>query len=618
MARFANVIPMRLRAAAYRVAARAQNALSPLTGYGGGYGGQLYAVPNLTPSGSRELGKPLYVPNIMDRTVYLDQSEVTPELVANAKLSARQGNLVMIARLNDTMVCGDPCVKGSRLQRKVGVSSVKWTVKDADDSPEAQEIGDAVREACQAPDASMDFLIHGLVEHVLRGAGLTEVIWSSAADTSSKFRRWTAFQHVPQARLRWNLDGRFAMAETVGQFQGIPIDELPRGKFIPFTIDEEIPNYGLRGYYPAIWSPYLDRLYGRKWRRTYTERFGSPIPSAEFETETQADGLRKALLDFGVPGFVVPRGTNFKLEGGPTGGKDDPQRQIMLDAADEINICLVGQAQTANIREGAGSKASASVQNLVRGDILMADWSLIGFLISQNLFGSFVEQNFGPDNLPLTPRLIPDFEEKGDLFMLSQALKILVGLGLKVPAAMLYQKGIQEPSGDEDEELLNEPAPPPAPFGGLPFGGGPPGAAGQEGPGKKPGGPEKPASSQDGGDPTGEDPEPVTTAQNAARMMRMARRIAQRQDVLEGDLVDIIAGKYLVEGANAARPLLGDLKAIVEDVVAKGGSLKDVKDRVLGAYGKLPIAQLTDLLASATLEAEMRGLLESADERRPA
>jgi phage gp29-like protein len=537
----------------------------------------------------------------MDRTVFLDQSEVTPETVQTAKRSAIQGNLFYVARLNDTMVQGDPHVKSARLQRKTGVCSTKWAIKNADDSPEAEEIGDAVREATLAPDASFTDLLQSIVESILRGEGLTETIWSSAADTTSRWRRWIAFQTVPQSRLRWNLDGRFAMAETVGQYQGIPIEELPRGKFIPCLTDLDVPNYGIRGFYPAIWSPWLDRLYGRKWRRSYTERFGTPIPVGEFETETQAEALRQALLDFGVPGFVVPKGSAMTLEGGPSGGTDNPNRQIMLDAADEIAICLVGQAQTTQIRENAGSRASAEVQNLVRGDILVADWAIISHLVRQNLFGSFVEQNFGPDYLPLTPSIVPQLEGPADLYQLSQALEILVGLGLKVPASMLYRNGIQEPSGDDKEGLL-EKAEVPEAFGGP-----------RPVPGRSGGA----AATGDGED----DPAPASTPGNAAKRERqLAERkaihaIARRQELLEADMVDLIAGKYLAEGASAAKPMLGAIKAIVEKTEKEGGTLTQIKDRVLAAYGKLPLSQLTDVLASAILEAEIRGMKESAAER---
>ena len=59
---------------------------------------------------------------------------------------------------------------------------------------------------------------------------------------------------------------------------------------------------------------------------------------------------------------------------------------------------------------------------------------------------------------------------------------------------------------------------------------------------------------------------------------------------------------------------------IVEETERQGGNIELVKQRVLAAYGKLPLSQLTDVLASAMFEAEFRGMLtaqEEADALKP-
>lgn len=562
---------------------------------------------NFTPASADDssLEKPLFVWNQNDRTAYLDQTQISPETIQAARTAAVYGNLFQVARINDLMISTDPFIKGARLQRKSGVSSVKWGIKAANDTPEAEEIADAVREACDAPDASFVQLIHAIVEGILRGVGLIEVIWSPAGDeTFGKYRRWIGFEPIPQARLRWNLDGEFAFADTITAFQGMPVSGMPRGKFIPITTETDVPAYGLRGYYPAIWSPWLDRVYGRKWRRTSTERFGAPIPIAKFGNEAQATKMKEALENWGANGsFIIPKESEFDLKYGPTSGQNDPQRLFMLDAADEISVCFVGQQQTMQIRAGAGSKASAGVQNLVRLDILIADWAIIMHLVRMHLFASFVEQNFGPEKISLTPKLVPDLEEAIDVLKVAQASQILVNLGLEIPKSYFYDMGFREP--DSDDEILygtapKDPnAPPPQAFG-LP--GGPP----QLGP---------------DGKPIAPPPEKPPLDSNVVSMTdKLAGAAARRAQLMEADLVDVIAGKYLAAGANAAKPFLAAIKGIVEETERQGGNIELVKQRVLAAYGKLPLSQLTDVLASAMFEAEFRGMLtaqEEADALKP-
>jgi phage gp29-like protein len=120
---------------------------------------------------------------------------------------------------------------------------------------------------------------------------------------------------------------------------------------------------------------------------------------------------------------------------------------------------VLGQTGTTDAVAG-GSRGLGQVQETVRGDIERGDCVQLGATLSRDIGRPIVDLNFGPQKR--YPLIRIGREEEKDVKAFTEAVQVLVPMGLKVGQKQARQiVGIEEP--EADEELLVSPAPPPSP-----------------------------------------------------------------------------------------------------------------------------------------------------------
>lgn len=408
----------------------------------------------------------------------LSLTSVSDAVVRSALTTASTtGDLTYIADIHDLMPATDPHIYGVRRQLRAGVAGINLSVVPADDSPAAQKAADLVKIAEDRPGVNNSVLVNGIIEGGLRGASLTEVYW---AEPSVGTRFWTGFGAVPEQRLRYDIiSGELHLvADPRKLSRGEPLSKFPEGKFVRAQVDQDVPDFSMRGSYRAILPEWFGRINVSKWEQIAIERYGMPIPVGKYATPAAHDALIETMKEFGSAGMLLID-SGSTVEWGSTSistGGQLVHETYLEKSAERISIALLGATQTVSIAANAGSKQSADTHQGIRRDILYSILELITESKRRDLWTPFIRMNLGDAYVPFVPICVPEFDEAVDLLTTANAWDVLINkVGLKIGSSYAYQLlGIEEP--EPDDVLLTGAPPPPAaasPFGGL-FGGGAP------------------------------------------------------------------------------------------------------------------------------------------------
>jgi len=392
-------------------------------------------------------------------------SAVTTTSITSALSTAANGNLRELGGIYDLLPGTDSHIRGVRRQLLAGVTSIPAEVIPFNDTPEAQRVADLVKAAVDSPDSSMRDAITGIVEGDLRGASLNEIIWD---EPGAQVRTWRAFRLVPQQRLRYDMDtGALQVAVKPEDVKGQPLTAYP-GKFITTIVDRDVPDFSLRGVYRSILGEWFGRLNVSQWETQAIERFGMPIPVGKYQREDDRSVLEGAFAAFGSAGsLVVSEGTSVDLVQNAVSTTGSLVHETYLEkSAQRISVAFLGSQQTVTVGTDQGSKASASVSQLVRRDVLFGLWQLISEVIRRDLFVPFVRMNLGEAAVEYTPQYLPQFDDAVDMAVTANALLTITrDLGLSVGETYAREL-LSVPAPAEGEAIL---APAPAAPAANPF-----------------------------------------------------------------------------------------------------------------------------------------------------
>jgi phage gp29-like protein len=511
-------------------------------------------------------------------------STITPQAIANALLQASSvGDLTYIGDIHDKMPATDSHLRGVRDQLRAGVAGITMGVVPIDKSAEAQKVADLVRLAEERPGINNRTFVDGVIEGRLRGAAVVEVYWE---DPGVGFRFWKGFGVVPEQELRYDINSGqvLLVADPLKSFRGLPLSAFPAGKFIRIQVDEEVPDFSMRGVYRSLIADWNGRLDVKQWELTHLERYGMPIPVGKAATAEARKTLTDAAGSFGAAGMlIVDSESSVEMASQQVATSGNIVHEVYLAAsAERISLALLGATQTATIAKDAGSKQSADTHAGIRRDILFAITDQIAECKRRDLWIPFVRMNLGEQYVKFTPKCVAEFDEPIDLKTTAEAWDILINrIGLPISKSYAYgQTGIEE-VGPEDELLKGAP-PAPAPLN--PFGQ----------PAPMP--PALPAAS----DPLLPPPLPFMPKpkQITAATTSPVSTGPERQAVSGAQNVPVMPDGFGAEIAD-------DLKRIV-NAPKSTGALKELPARLRNAMP--PTIETTDMLAAGMLEATMRAL----------
>lgn len=343
-----------------------------------------------------------------------------------------------IADINDTLT-RDSHVRGVYAQLRAGVAGLEMEPVAVSEDPRALQMLEAVRLAEERPGASQSALVNGIIAGYCRGASMTEIFWQEKIPSPTDPCYWTGFAVVPQQRLRHEMaDGPHCgelmlILNPIQPNAALYTSELPRGKFIRCQVDEDIPDFALRGLYQSILDEWNDRRNVRGWEMQAIERYGMPIPVGKASTQGGRDTMKAMMEDFGASGMLIVDNLDA-VEWGPNTTKELIHETFLEKSAERISIAFLGATQTVSIAQDAGSKASVGEHQGIRRDILFALAELIAECKRRDLWVPFVRMNFGEAMVPFTPKARPQFDEPLDLLTSAQAWAVLKNeLGYTAP-----------------------------------------------------------------------------------------------------------------------------------------------------------------------------------------
>jgi phage gp29-like protein len=200
----------------------------------------------------------------------------------------------------------------------------------------------------------------------------------------------------------------------------------------------------------AAWS-WMLKSFGIKDWMAFAEVFGMPLRLGKYPSGTvqeHIDILRMAVANLGTDASaVIPESMQieFKELANVAGGAELFERMAKFFDA-QISKAVLGQTMTT---DDGSSRSQAEVHNEVRKDLRDADADQLEETLERDLVIPFITLNWGPQkNYPSVHLREP---ESADVKLLTEALAVLVPLGLRVETSEVRDKlGFSDPAPDAE------------------------------------------------------------------------------------------------------------------------------------------------------------------------
>ncbi|MGE4296946.1 MAG: DUF935 domain-containing protein [Desulfovibrionaceae bacterium] len=378
---------------------------------------------------------------------------LTPERLARILRNAAEGDHCDYLILAEEMEEREPHYASVLGTRKRAVSGLEPAVEAASDDARDQELADAVRELVAAP--AFGDMLDDALDALGKGYSATEIMWDRSG------ARWTPERYEwrdPRFFLFDQATGRELRLLDERDMMGLP---LPPYKFIVHVprLKSGLPVRS--GLARLAATSFMCKNYALTDWLAFAEVFGMPLRLGRYGENAKPEDIAKliaAVANIGTDAAaVVPESMRIEfVEGGKaTGGQELFERLAeWLDR--QVSKGVLGQTMTS---DDGSSQAQAKVHNEVRGDIQRADAKQLTNTINRDLVRAFIDLNWGPQRV--YPRVTLPINEPEDVTALSEALGILVPLGLAVEASVIRDRlGLPDP--EPGAEILGQPMAPAA------------------------------------------------------------------------------------------------------------------------------------------------------------
>lgn len=365
-----------------------------------------------------------------------------------------KGDIATLVQLWQEMNAKDARLRGVVQTRINALTGLEWEIV-GDDAAAIY-----VREVIEGMKSFTDAL-RTLAKGIPVNIAALELIWSGV--------RLVRLKGVPHSRfiVDWTKSPDLRLMAHTGDEGFIP----PANKFVIHVPDRSSINPWADTIAVSQAKLWLAKnLVWADWAH-FAELFGQPIRIGSYsdgEDEGEKTRLLNAMRDLGNEAYAIKH-VNSLIEFIEVGNR---QLQPFADMIEYIErnqaVGLLGGNLTTDTTGGTGTFAAASVQNLIRRDLLLEDVKAERHSIETGIFAPMVALRF-PGQAVKVPEFVRDIPEAVDVAVNVQALNSAGLIGLKVTNGEAYRMlGITPPDGvDLDGELVF-PAPVAAPGG---FGG---------------------------------------------------------------------------------------------------------------------------------------------------
>ena len=389
------------------------------------------------------------------RQVWNDQVTpgLTPGRLANLLRGSEQGDPAAYLALAEEMEEKDLHYRAQLGTRKLGCAGLPLVVEAASDAAEDQKAADLVREVLGRED--LEDILTDILDGLGKGFSVCEIEWERGAqwlprEILWRDPRWFGFDLV---------DGR-----TVKLIENGGLVDLVPFKFIVHRpkLKSGLPLRG--GLARASAWAYLFANYALKDWVAFLELFGQPLRVGRYPSGSQPE--QRAILEQAVRNLgsdaaaVIPTEMQIEFIETKVSGSTDGYERLLRYLDGRVTLAVLGQTLTSGQTQGGGgSLALGKVHESVRDDLKRADARQLMATLRRDLVRPLVDLNLGPRKA--YPKVRLQIEEPEDLAALTNALKELVPLGLKVEQSIVRDKlGLPDPPKGKDVELLGAPKQP--------------------------------------------------------------------------------------------------------------------------------------------------------------
>lgn len=369
---------------------------------------------------------------------------LTPDRLSAILRAADQGDLTALLTLAEEMEERDPHYGSVLRTRKLAVAGLErqlsWAEGD-EEHPQADEIHKACAKLIKSP--AFEALIWNGLDAIAKPYVAIETQWNTSAVA------WTPAGYLWRDPRWFQFDretGRELRLKETGEPDGLPLN--PWDFTVLFSsLKSGLPARG--GLVRLVAFSFVCKLYGVKDWMAYAEIFGIPTRIGKYGAGARPEDvevLKRAVFNLGSDSAaVIP--TEMQIEfpslGAAGGAEIFHTLANWIDA--QVSKAVLGQTGTTDMSGGGLGSNQSQVHDDVRTDLKKADAKWLGAGLTAGPLTWYVRFNHGP-TAPV-PNLDLVVEEPEDIKALSEALGILVPLGLDVAQAEVRRKlKVQEPA----------------------------------------------------------------------------------------------------------------------------------------------------------------------------
>ena len=506
---------------------------------------------------------------------------MSPQRLASILREADAGDAIRYLELAETIEERDLHYLGVLGARRRAVCQLDATVEAASDDPEDEADAQMIRDWLNR-DELTDEMFH-ILDCIGKGFSATEIIW----DTSSG--QWMP-ERLEHRDPRWfEFDREDLSTPLLRGASGMP-EPLPGGKFIWAQIAAK-SGLPLRSGIArvAAWAWMFKAFTQRDWT-IFTQTYGQPVRLGKYAsgaTEADKTTLMRAVSNIaGDMAAIIPDSMSLELiVAGNIGAASGLYKERCDWLDQQVSKAVLGQ--TATTDAVTGGLGSGKEHRQVQEDIERSDARALSAILNRDLIRPWIMLNRGPrDKYPRIKIARPEDE---DLSAFASAIGPMIDRGFQVSQAAVRSKfGLPEPkAGEVLMTAMQSNSPPSGPL------------------------------AADVTDPSARDREIKRNPDEIKRGPAFGAPVAALN--AEGAPTglksapssdDVLAGRMMVEGADATEAML----ARIEAMVGAAGSMDELRAMLLQGFPQVPVDELAAILGMGLTAANLGGRVAAAEE----
>lgn len=489
---------------------------------------------------------------------------LTPSKLTAILLAAEQGDVVAQYELFEDMEERDGHILSEMSKRRRAVSGLAWDVVPPADPTPAEKAAAATIRAILADIDDIEGALFDTTDAIGKGFACLEYEGWQRIDGTWMPR---AIVHRPQSWFRLYRGFKQELRLRDYSAEGAPLQ--PFG-WLTHTHKARSGYLERANLFRALVWPYLFKNYSVGDLAEVLEICGIPLRIGRYPSgagEKDKSTLLRALVQIGHNAAgIIPDGMEIDLHD-VANADSSAAFQLMMDWCERTESkVILGATLTSQADRGSNTNALGNVHNEVRKELRDSDATQIASSWSRDLVYPIAVLNGLATDYRRCPRFKLDIAEVKDLAAYAAALPGLVRAGMEIERSWVHQElGI--PMAPKGADILTIPVAAPAATAA--------------------------ATARYHGHIAAAAADPNAPADAALQMVPQLER----------------------DAAPATDAWIARVRGLVDELLAQGGTLDDLRDRLIELYPELTLDQYATAMTAASAAARLAGRLEGLQDR---